>query len=237
MPSLDPLLPHLYGGYTANWSSERWRILRELAEGRNPGGQAETGVTAALCATGGPVGHKLAGIFLGISGQPANPNAEMIDPSEYAVRQDRRLHYPDAGVRDSATNRPLLLVECKRDAHINGYPGYCLCDPDVYSNQVICYPHGCWTSPGTLDRTGFLWVHPRDTRPWRDGINERQLGKPNWIEYLGSDQAIQHVIETQGTAIKQWRTATWEDIVARIHSLREPAAEVIATIINTWLAR
>jgi hypothetical protein len=237
MPSLDPLLPYLYRDYTANWSKKRWTILRKLAEGYNPGGQAEAAVTAALCAIDGPVGHSLANIFLDISGQSANPDAEMIDPREYAVRKDGRSHYSDVGVRDPATNPLLLLVECKRDAHINGYRGYCPLDPGVYSSQMICYPHGCWTSPGALDGTGFLWVHPHDTHPWSDGLNERHLGKPSWVEYLGSDSAIRHVIEIQGTASNQWRTATWEDIVTRIHDLREPAAGVIAAIINTWLAR
>ena len=238
MPSLDPLLPHLYAGYTANWSKQRWMILRELAEGRNPGGQAEAAVTAALCAVEGPVGHSLANVFLDISGQPANPDAEMINPREYAVRRDGRSRSPDVGVRDAAANRLLLLEECKRDAHINGYLGYCPLDPNAYSNQVICYLHGCWTPPGELNGTRFLWVHPQDTNPWSDGLNERQLDNPSWVEYVGGDPAtLRRAIETQSSAVNGWRPTTWEDVGARINDLLKPAAEVIATIISTWLAR
>lgn len=238
MPSLDPLLPHLFGGYTVNWSDTRWIILRELAEGHNSGSQAETAVTAALCATHGPIGHSLANVFLDISGQPANPDAEMIEPREYAASRDGHSRSPDIGVRDAAANRLLLLAECKRDAHINGYLGYCPLDPDGYSNQVICYLHGCWALPGALDETSFLWVHPDDTIPWSDGLNERQLDNPSWVEYVGGDPAIlRRAIETQSTAINRWPTATWEDTAARVYNLREPAAEVIARIISTWLAR
>jgi hypothetical protein len=237
MSSLDSLLPHLYDGYTANWSDTRWMILRELAKGQNPGGQAEAAVTAALCATDGHIGHSLANIFLDISGQPTNPNAEMIEPKEYAVPTDGRSRSPDVAVCDPA-KQLLLLAEGKRDAHINGHLGYCPLDPDGYSNQVICYLHGCWAPPDALDGTSFLWVHPYDTTPWSDGLNERQLDNPSWVEYVGGDAAIlRRAIETQGTAINRWRTATWEDMAARIYDLREPAAEVIATIISTWLAR
>jgi hypothetical protein len=238
MPSLDPLRPHLYQRYTADWTDARWTILRELAGGRNPGGQAEAAVTAALCAIDGPVGHKLAKILLDIAGQPANTDAEMIDPRQYAAPVNGRSLCPDVGVRGTATERLLVLVECKRDAHINGYCGYCPLDPDEYSSQVICYPHGCWALPGALEGTACLWVHPRDTMAWNDCWNERHLNRPRWIEFADGDPAkIRHWIEIEGTATNRWRTATWEDLVARIYDLHEPAADVIAAIIRTWLAR
>ena len=160
----------------------------------------------------------------------------MINPSEYAVRTDGRSRSPDVGVRDTA-NRLLLLVECKRDAHINGYLGYCPLGPNAYSNQVICYPHGCWALPSSLNGTSFLWVHPQDTIPWSDGLNERQLENLSWVDYVGGDPAtLRRAIKTQSTAVSRWRTDTWEDVVIRINDLREPAAQVIATIISTWLA-
>jgi hypothetical protein len=236
MPCLGPLCPHLFSNYTANWSDDRRKILRELAEGRNPGGHLEPAVTAVLCAIDGPLGHKLANIFLALSGQPANPDAEMIEPREYALNS---VHSPDIGVRDHAARRVLLLVECKRDARINGYRGYCPLDPPgEYSSQVICYPHGCWATPGALDGAGFLWVHPRDTMPWSSCWNESHLLDPGWIKYADGDPArIQHWIDTERTAASQWRTATWEDVADRILDLHDPAAKVLATIINTWLDR
>lgn len=236
MPSLDPLIPHLYSDYVANWSDGRWKILCDLAAGHNPGGQAEAAVTAALCAIDGPLGRNLARIFLDISGQPANRDAEMIEPREYALRS---AHAPDVGVRDAATSRVLLLAECKRDALINGYRGYCpLSPPGEYSSQVICYPHGCWAASGVLDATAFLWVHPRDTMPWSSCWNESHLNEPGWIEYADGDPArIQHWIDTEGKAASQWRTATWENLEARILDLHDPATDVLATVIRTWLAR
>jgi hypothetical protein len=235
MPSLDPLLPHLYAGYTNRWSDSRWEILRALAEGRNPGGQAEATVTATLCAIGGPVGHALANIILVNTGQPGNSNAEMIEPREYKDRHDRRS--PDVGVYDATSNRLMLVGECKRDAHINGRLGYCPLDPDGYSNQVICYQHGCWALPDVLDGAGFLWLHPYDTLPWSDGLHEGLLDNPSWVEYARDPGRLRCWIDTQCTAIDRWHTATWEDMVTQIRDLREPAANVIAAVLETWLGR
>ena len=184
MPSLDPLLPHLYADYTVRWSDARRALLRALAEGRNPGGPAESAVTAALCAVDGTVGHALANILLEHAGQAAHPNADMIKPGQYA--EGRRS--PDVGVRDAVSGQLLLAIEGKRDAHINGGFGYCPHDPGGYSNQVICYQHGCWACPGALASAGLLWLHPSDTLPWADGLHEGLLSKQNW---LGTRVAIQ----------------------------------------------
>lgn len=236
MPSLAPLLPHLYADYTARWSGGRWEILRALAEGRNPGGQAEAAVSATLCAVDGPVGRALANIILEKAGQPASSDAEMIEPREYAGRRDGRS--PDVGVRDAAANQLLLVGECKRDAHINGGLGYCPRDPGEYSNQVICYPHGCWALPGVLAGTGFLWLHPYDTLPWGDGLHEGLLDNPDWVEYAGRNPGrLRQWIDAQCAAIGRWHTAAWEDVVTQIRALREPAADVIAVVLDTWLGR
>jgi hypothetical protein len=236
MPSLDPLRPHLYAGYVTRWSDGRWAILRALAEGRNPGGQAEAAVTAALCAVDGPVGRAIANIILEHAGQAAHPAAEMIKPGEYAVLRGRRS--PDIGVRDAASGRLLLAGECKRYAHINGGFGYCPLDPGGYSNQVICYQHGCWAYPGALAGAGLLWLHPSDTPPWGDGLHEGLLANPNWVSYAGGDPGrLRRWIDTQHAAAGRWHTAVWEDMVPRFRDLHEPAADVVATLIGTWLGR
>ena len=234
MPSLDPLLPHLYAGYTDRWSAARRALLRALAEGRNPGGPAESAVTAALCAVDGTVGHALANILLENAGQAAHPDADMIKPGQYAAGR----RSPDVGVRDAVSGQLLLAIEGKRDAHINGGFGYCPLDPGGYSNQVICYQHGCWACPGALASAGLLWLHPSDTLPWADGLHEGLLSKPNWVRYAGGDPGLlRHWIDTQHAAAARWRTAAWQDMVPRFRSLHEPAADVIAAIIETWLAR
>jgi hypothetical protein len=208
--------------------------LRALAGGRNPGGPAESAVTAVLCAADGTVGHALANILLENAGQPAHPAADMIKPGPYAAGR----RSPDIGVRDAVSGQLLLAVECKRDAHINGGFGYCPLDPAGYSNQVICYQHGCWACPGALDGAGLLWLHPSDKLPWGDGLHEGLLGKPNWVGYAGGDPGmLRHWIDTQHAAAARWHTAVWEDMVARSRSLHEPAADVVAAIIETWLAR
>jgi hypothetical protein len=234
MLSLDPLIPHLYAGYITGWSPARWAILRALAGGSNPGGQAESAVTAALCAVDGTVGHALANVILQNAGQAAHPDADMIKPGQYAAGR----RSPDIGVRDAVSGQLLLAVEGKRDAHINGGFGYCPLAPGGYSNQVICYQHGCWASPGALAGAGLLWLHPSDTRPWSDGLHEGLLGNPAWVRYAGGDPGrLRHWIDAQRAAAARWHTAAWEDMVPRIRGLHEPAADVIAVIIETWLAR
>jgi hypothetical protein len=236
MSSLDPLVPYLFAGYKARWSDGRWAILRALANGRDPGGQAETAVTAALCAVDGPVGRAIANIILEYAGQAAHPAAEMIKPGEYAVRRGRRS--PDVGVRDAVSGQLLLAIEGKRYAHINGGFGYCPRDPGGYSNQVICYQHGCWAYAGAMAGAGLLWLHPSGTLPWGDGLHEGLLGNPSWVRYAGGDLGLlRRWIDTQHAAAARWHTAAWQDMVPLFRNLHEPAADVIAAIVETWLAR
>jgi hypothetical protein len=130
------------------------------------------------------------------------------------------------------------VAEGKRDANINGYLGYCPQDSAEYSNQVICYPHGCWALPGALEGAGFLWLYPQDTKLWKGAWNEGHLDVPRWIERAGRDlELLRHWIDTERAATGQWRTATWEDLVAQVSDLQDAAAKVIAKIISTWLAR
>ena len=233
MTSLDPLLPYLYDGYTDTWTPAQWAILRALAEGCNPGGRAEPAVTKMLCAVGGPIGHSLANIFLDTAGRPASPNAEMVDLDIQIARSSRRV--PDIGIRDAVADQLLLVAEGKRDAHIN--VGKCGLDPDGSGSQVICYLHGCWTSPDALKGAAFLWLHPSDIDPWKECWHDMHLDNPTYVERAGGQERLRRWIDTERAATRQWRTATWEDLVARVRDLREPAADVIAAIIGTWLGR
>jgi hypothetical protein len=234
---LDPLLPHLYEGYIVTWTQNQWRILRTLAKGDRckPRDQIEHAVTKMLCAVGGPVGHNLANIFLEAAERPKCQNAEMIDLEIQVALQDRRS--PDIGVRDSVTDKLLLVAEGKRDANINGDFGYCPNASGEYSSQVICYRHECWVSPGALDDAGFLWLHPQGTSLWKGGWRERHIDNPDYVERAGSPERLRRWIDDELTATTQWKTATWEDLVAQVRDLRESPADVIANIISAWLSQ
>lgn len=142
-------------------------------------------------------------------------------------------------MRDAVSGHLLLACQGKRDAHINGGFGYCPLDPGGYSNQVICYQHRCWACPGALAGAGLLWLHPSGTLPWwGDGLHEGLLGKPDWVRYAGGDPGLlRQRISAQHAAAARSRTVAWQDLVPLLRNLPEPAADVIAAIIETWLAR
>lgn len=72
----------------------------------------------------------------------------------------------------------VIAVEAKYDAAVNGGHGYCKKHPGRYSNQIICYLHGC--VDGRLSRRKgviFLWLGnaPKipDAAPWgRKAVHE-----------------------------------------------------------------
>jgi len=58
---------------------------------------------------------------------------------------------------DSSGHTPVMAIEAKFDAYVNGKIGYCTIH-EGYSNQVICYPRGCMNSELVAPRVKFLWL-------------------------------------------------------------------------------
>ena len=53
---------------------------------------------------------------------------------------------------------PVLAAEAKYGAWVNGGFGYCPRDPHGYSNQAICYLHGCISDAHSVNEMAFIWT-------------------------------------------------------------------------------
>lgn len=111
----------------------------------------------------------------------------------------------------------VIAVEAKYDAAVNGGHGYCKKHPRRYSNQIICYLHGC--VDGRLSRRKgviFLWLGqaPKspDAAPWgRKAIHEGDF------KWAGLEKAFRR----QERARKHWKGVTWSELGQAITSALE----------------
>ena len=110
--------------------------------------------------------------------------------------------------RGSLAWHPIAGVEAKYDAWVNGAHGYCNQFPDTYSNQAICYLHGCIDERLDIAKgVKFIWLsnapkHP-EYGPWdRKGIHEGDFG------VAGLEEAY----AKQAEAKDKWTAVTWEGL-------------------------
>lgn len=102
----------------------------------------------------------------------------------------------------------VIAVEAKYGAAVNGGHGYCKKHPRRYSNQIICYLHGC--VDGRLSRrkgVAFLWLGyaPKspEAAPW-----ERKAIHEGDFKWAGLEKAFRR----QERARKHWQGVTWAEL-------------------------
>lgn len=125
-------------------------------------GETEKTVVAQFC---GAAGIAYRPSYRLISG--SNFNAAPFQPKR-TRREQRSIDFVVVDIADSdgnymddgALHEPVIAVEAKFSAMVNGRYGYC---PDLpaldYSNQIICYPHGCVNERVSVERgVKFVWL-------------------------------------------------------------------------------
>lgn len=103
---------------------------------------------------------------------------------------------------------PVIAIEAKFGAYVNARWGYCPRDPEAYSNQVICYVHGC-LNPLLDEKVKFVWLGLVTAgSPWGNkGINERDLiGWP----------LLASAYEAQQGAEEKWHSVVWPQLYERV---------------------
>lgn len=93
---------------------------------------------------------------------------------------------PDLLLVDAAGNIR-VVIEVKARARLNGDWGYCRQAPTGYSDQLICYGHGCWARHG-LSGAKFLlvapagrWPHLRKDQAWAVNHYDGTVGPDPWV--------------------------------------------------------
>lgn len=239
---------------TARKHRGQWDRFDEILNGRNGtavesqvttfitmfGGRLEEAAIAYLCAAAGLdlAPEELTRLQL-ISGGEFRADAEMATRRTIdIVVVDRNDDLPaDAGRHHF---RPVVGVEGKYGAWVNGGNGFCAHTteddrrPDghlPYSNQAICYPHGCIDERLNSEKgVKFLWLSegrpdPDGIGPWgRKGLHPGDAGK-----IPGFEEAY----DLQTKAMGIWKPATWSGLAEAIRAeIGGPEAEAIARFLR-----
>lgn len=129
---------------------------------------------------------------------------------------------PDWVVADSVDDwLPLAFVENKGGAAVNGGWGYCGAHAgDWYSNQVICYPHGCWWSePSTITNAEMIW---HGVLSGSDGLGGKGLTPRDG-----------QLFRAQARALELWTKRSIIETVSAIGSV--PAGKTIGPLFSAWV--
>lgn len=190
-------------------------------------GQAvESQSTTFMTMADGPLEKALIGAICDAAGVPDRDGIRLLSGTEFRHDSDatdrrtidmvcaRRIN--DQSARGSLAWQPVVATEAKYGAWVNGGHGYCAKFPEAYSNQVICYLHGCIDA--RLDENvKFVWLgnataYP-DLGPWgRKGIHEGDF------EYAGLEEAFGRQLEAKDV----WKSMTWPDLGRAIKEALEP---------------
>ena len=160
---------------------------------------------------------------------------------------DLLIAHPDPRDNRSFTERRLVLdvvVEVKGMADVNSDYGYCLDDDtqDAYSNQAICYPHGCWVN--LKDRANafdfraarFVWIGPDKYIDHPEGRGVQGLGRGGPRAYdSGRGTPIDPAIELQRQAKALWAGLELSMVERTLRSVGGGNA-VLADVMASWRA-
>lgn len=109
---------------------------------------------------------------------------------------------------------PVIAIEAKFNAYLNGHRNYCRkAEPGfVYSNQAICYPHGC-LHDDLSGAVAFIWLAKPNKRPDLGAFGIKGLHKGDLLRdeaYYGDG------LKPQQDAEAAWHFATWDALEQRI---------------------
>ncbi|ACL42408.1 hypothetical protein Achl_4457 (plasmid) [Pseudarthrobacter chlorophenolicus A6] len=176
----------------------------------------ETDSTTLITMSDGPLEKAIVGALCDAAGIPgtARDGIRLLSGSEFRVdsgAKDRRtIDIIGARRLDEAVTvkawHPVFATEAKYDAWVNGGHGYCKAAKESYSNQAICYLHGCIDARLGED-VKFIWLgnataHP-EFGPWgRKGIHE---GDFKWA-------GLEEAFRLQEIAKERWSSLTWAEV-------------------------
>lgn len=125
----------------------------------------------------------------------------------------------------------VIAVELKHHAEVN----YINCPTGLhadYSNQLVCYPAGCWLKdPSISSKVSYVWLAPQAELPDEAICRKALNGDPARYERWNATLAA---YERQMAALRSsWHRAPIEGLVEALG----PSASSIADVIDEWVKR
>lgn len=172
----------------------------------------EADITALLALLHGPAQQAVVRLFCTAAGEQYREGLFLVEGSDFR-REYREKHADrrniDLVVIDSDWN-PVIAIEAKFDAACNGRTGYCSDAHAGWSNQLVCYLHGC-THPALDIKEGvkFLWLSLDDEvgttlTHVRGAVTARDA-----VRYPWNKEVLEQALIWQDAAMPQWRTVSW----------------------------
>lgn len=202
---------------TAEKHRHRWARFDEILAGARG---TEPDSTTLITMSDGPLEQTMVDAMCDAAGIQVEERKgiRLLSGGEFRIdskAEDRRtIDIVGARKKDGAATieawHPIFATEAKYDAWVNGGHGYCKAEKETYSNQAICYLHGC--IDGRLDDdVKFIWlgntIANPDLGPWgRKAIN------PEDFAWAGLEAAH----KLQEIARERWDAMTWAALGAAI---------------------
>jgi hypothetical protein len=205
----------LHDGATSRWTSSKLdkqnNILDALASA------LETDVTRFIACSDGALEAAIIRSFCTAAGIEYSVDMRVVsgeDFGEETAQTDPRhidliVKRPNGSKQDPAPI-PVIAIEAKFTASVHARWGYCPNDREAYSNQIICYPHGC-VNP-LLDASksvAFVWLAPERKR----AVASR-WGKGAIVEK--DREELPAAYELQKAAESDWKALSWQELIANI---------------------
>lgn len=231
----------LFDGYTRSWSEPRHAKILQ-------GTPTEPDISAIISALIDDAGRAATDFLCAAGGH--RPDRDGYD--YYLVRDTdpslkkhlRRLRVtdgrstsirPDIFIcrhrKESESSEIVVATELKGGAWVNYIDCPTGAHPE-YSNQLVCYPYGCWLkNPADHPDLAYVWLAPK--RKLTDvAIEARALSSdPARLARLDATMpAYQRQVDALAT---QWHRAAVEDLVEALR----PSAPSISRLIGEWAVR
>lgn len=201
------------------WLSQEpaWRVKAARHLAGDPGRWTEPDVSKFMSLADGDLERALLKGLCAAAGVKFQPTYRLMSGERFAgfVPSEREgTRAIDLVIADSRDDQvtwaPVVAIEIKFDAKVNGDEGYCHSPEheNVYSNQIICYPRGCVHHALRADKVPFLWVGPGNYGSVMNAnaaINQRDLHRRP--ELFGV------AFREQEDASKHWRVASWAEVM------------------------
>jgi hypothetical protein len=197
----------------------------------------ETDVNNFMSLATGALERALLAVLCGAAGVGYQPTYRLMSGRMFADRVpsgrkgNRAIDLVIADTQDGQTTwEPIVAIEIKFQAKVNGHETYCTNNPDhtnIYSNQIICYPKGCVHRALRADSVAFLWISPGGHSSVANAyfaIDERDLVK--------DPELFRAAFQAQKEASKLWKVTSWAHVIESVTEELAPYGPRIVTAVE-----
>ncbi|MGW8431164.1 hypothetical protein ACWGJ9_08570 [Curtobacterium citreum] len=200
----------------------------------------ESDITLMLSLLDGPAQLAVIQAFCVAAGEPYREGLSLVEGSDFrrwhsTAHADRR--NIDLVIIDTDWN-PVIAIEAKFEAACNGRTGYCSDKHAGWSNQLVCYLHGCaHPALDVSEGVKFLWLSPADEVGTVLSHVRGAVTAQNIRQYPRNAANLRKALERQTEAMAQWRTVSWASLYAALRQQVPAHADALIELLHPVVKR